>query len=161
MPQFGLNDAYAPSFRSLSDFEKQYLEAMFFTNGDIGGDDESKLNRLGVKRLTRDSIKLIQNDCAKFLAIHIDGKTVAQWINEKATGKSIAGHDFWFTRQGHGTGFSDGGWIDEKYDGPLTRASELLGECDVETRRGWIYVRQCLTGICFCVSVNYQQKERN
>ena len=45
MPEFMLNsDA---RFESLPEFTKGYVEAMFFTNGDTGADDEDKLNRLG------------------------------------------------------------------------------------------------------------------
>ena len=50
MPEFTLNsDA---RFEALPEFTKGYVEALFFTNGDTGADDEDKLNRLGTARLT-------------------------------------------------------------------------------------------------------------
>lgn len=46
---------------------------------------------------------------------------------------SMAGHDLWLTRVGHGAGFWDGDWKSDAQsglDGPLTQAAKALGDCD-------------------------------
>jgi len=72
----------------------------------------------------------IRADCVKF--IH-DNKTwldVAGGLPTGARSYSDSGHDFWLTRNGHGTGF----WDRElgALGGLLTKAAEAFGECIVE-----------------------------
>jgi hypothetical protein len=106
MPAFILNKTgnAAASYYDLDDFSKSYIEALFFTNGDTGDDDENALNDLGVEALTPESIANIAKDCAEF-------QEAAKDLLSEAydAGYSIeqAGADFWFTRQGHGVGFWD------------------------------------------------------
>jgi hypothetical protein len=106
MPAFILNETgKAPaSYYDLDDFSKSYIEALFFTNGDTGDDDEDSLNDLGVEALTPESVSNIAKDCAAFN--ELAGDLLSEAYD---AGYSIeqAGHDFWFTRQGHGTGFWD------------------------------------------------------
>lgn len=42
----------------------------------------------------------------------------------------LAGHDFWLTRNGHGSGFWDGGWK-EPAATKLTKAAKAFGECNL------------------------------
>jgi hypothetical protein len=142
MPEFQLNDnghGFANAFMS------GYVEAMFFTNGDTGDDNEHLLNNLGTARLTKAARKRIGADCRAFLS-HImpDVCFAQQWIDRfpKNTAEA-AGRDFWFTRQGHGCGFWDGDWRDGEDDvgDELTEAADAFGECYVEVSRGWIHVR--------------------
>src|SRR5690349_16530994 len=116
MPEFQLNaDRYGKhAYYKLSTFAKGYVEAMFFTNGDTGSEDEWLLNNLGVERLTRDAVKDIAKDCEAFLGtIMPDGCFAQQWIDrayhDHNYSEEQAGHDFWFSRQGHGVGFWDRG----------------------------------------------------
>ncbi len=151
MPEFQLNaDRYGKhAYYKLSDFAKGYVEAMFFTNGDTGNEkNENLLNDLGVEKLTREAVKDIAKDCDAFLGkIMSDGCFARQWLDRanEATGysDSRAGHDFWFTRQGHGTGFWDRGAtvlpleIGKAFD---TIAKDF-GEAYCDVANSWIYHR--------------------
>lgn len=156
MPEFILNDTNASrAYAKLSEFAFGYIEAMFFTNGDCGDDNEHLLNELGTVRLTRDAIRNIASDCDKFLGtIMPDGCFAHQWIDraqalepgspefryaKESLDDRRCGHLFWYTRQGHGVSWNDDGSAD-CLDG-LQEASRKFGEAYVEVSRGWIYHR--------------------
>lgn len=145
MPEFCLNDD--KPLRMLSDFEEGYIEAMFFTNGDIGDEREHLLNELGTRRLTNKALASIKEDCAAFLASPIQlNNAFPHTAEEVITAQSNydlaqAGRDFWFTRQGHGVGFWSRDELCEAVSGPLSKAAKAQGEAYVETWRGWIYHR--------------------
>jgi hypothetical protein len=132
MPAFILNEtgkAPAPYY-DLDDFSKSYIEALFFTNGDTGDDDENALNDLGVEALTPESISNIAKDCAAFNELADDLLSEAY-----DAGYSIeqAGADFWFTRQGHGVGFWDRGELYENGLGEkLSKIAKGFGTAFVE-----------------------------
>lgn len=168
MPQFCLN---APTravhpFYNLNSFARGYVEAMFFTNCDSGSEDEFIANRLGVERLTADSVAAIAKDCAAFEEEAAPLLALAYCRDYEP---EQAGADFWFTRQGHGVGFWDRGALDvEVYKLPdgeiampdksetaedllaaggvalgnlgraLSRVAKGFGEHDVEIYGGWI-----------------------
>lgn len=148
MPEFILNNH---SYYSLDDFARGYVEAMFFTNGDIGDDTrENLLNDLGVERLTRDSVKRIKQDCSNFLSsLMPDGTFAQQWIvrlqsetalyGEGVNDDRRAGHMFWYARQGHGVGWSDDYSESATADG-LQEKCSAFGECHIWVNRGWIHV---------------------
>ena len=137
MPQFQLNAAARGQhpYYALDDFAKGYVEAMFFTNGDTGDEREDRLNEMGVERLTRASIARIKRACDTFQAEHVDLLMLAYATGEYTPEQ--AGRDFWFTRQGHGTGF----WARDlgKTGDKLTEAARAAEEARVEVWRGWIY----------------------
>ncbi|KAH2262355.1 hypothetical protein KXW02_007669, partial [Aspergillus fumigatus] len=86
----------------MADLRAKLEEAVFFTNGDTGDDNESRLNDLGVERLTREAIRDIASDCDSFLGfIMPDGCFVRQWLDRLAESHGYseeqAGHDFWFS----------------------------------------------------------------
>ena len=160
MPEFLINDDTRAGhpYDALSEFDKGYVEAMFFTNGDTGDDRENYLNELGVERLTKASVAEIAADCAKFLAtVMPDGATARDWINrlievggarygDGVTDDRRAGHMFWYARQGHGVAWTDdyspgGDETARTLAEGLQKACRKFGECYVETWRGWIHVR--------------------
>ena len=106
MPEFSLNKPRkSHPFYTLDSFARGYVEAMFFTNGDIGDEKrEDRLNEMGVERLTRKSVEAIARDCTAFQANA--GPLLAQ-AYARDYDESQAGRDFWFTRQGHGVGYWD------------------------------------------------------
>ena len=137
MPEFTLNsDA---RFEALPEFTKGYVEALFFTNGDTGADDEDKLNRLGTARLTAEALRSIRATCAAFEQTHADLLTAA--YEHPGYGPREAGRDLWFTRQGHGTGCWDRRRIPRPLSDALTAAAKALKDCEIEVWRGWIYER--------------------
>jgi len=92
------------------------IEALYFTDtGDDGqpdGDDE----------LSPELFDRLEADAKSFwyrmwYFIEHDNQTPQQ-----------AGHDFWFTRNGHGSGFWDGDW--PVYGDILTKLSENYGPID-------------------------------
>lgn len=156
MPEFILNDTNTgDAYGKLSEFAKGYVEAMFFTNGDTGDDNENRLNELGTVRLTNDAIKNIARDCDKFLgAIMPDGCFAQQWIDrakalepgspefryaKEALDDRRCGHLFWYARQGHGVSWDDDGSADCLVG--LQEASRKFREANVYAVRGWIYHR--------------------
>lgn len=128
MPAFILNETgNAPaSYYDLDTFSKSYIEALFFTNGDTGDDDEDSLNDLGVEALTPESVSNIAKDCADFQ------ETAGDLLSEAYdAGYSIeqAGADFWFTRQRHGAGFWDRGELSKNGLGEkLSKIAKSFGE---------------------------------
>jgi hypothetical protein len=121
----------------LRDFACGYVEALFFTNGDTGDEDEFSLNRLGAERLTAGARREIVTECAEFLSLQMRAL-----IDASPGGYEQAGHDFWFTRQGLGVGFWDRGediWPEEAR-GALNARAKGFGEAYVYRQNGWIYV---------------------
>lgn len=146
MPEFQLNNNAKPAklrarYRDLNEFERGYIEAMFFTNGDTGSDDETLLNRLGTEKLTREAIAAIVKDCDAF-AGHVmpDGCFVRQWLDRFADySDAQAGRDFWFTRQGHGVGFWERSELNLKGDdaAEYERLTALMVATHESDRAAW------------------------
>lgn len=132
----------------LSEFAKGYLEAMFFTNGDIGDEREDLLNDLGVKCLTKAAIADIAKDCAKFWEANaadldaakelVPGGEGFEYGRDELTDQRL-GNLFWYARQGHGVAFTDDGYADCL--DRLQDAASAFGEAYVEAYHGWIYHR--------------------
>ena len=149
MPQFMLNTPTRASlYDALDTFTKGYIEAMFFTNCDSGDDDEHKANRLGVQRLTRESIVTIADECKRFwqanetdlqAAMELEPGSESFRYAKEELDETRLGHFFWYARQGHGVGFDDDG--DSPILERLQEAGRNFGESYPEIYNGWIYVR--------------------
>lgn len=77
----------------LDKFTQAYLNAMFFTE-----DEEGEYN---VHDINEKSLGLIISDCQDFQ------EKYSPLFNGR---DEDAGHDFWLTRNNHGSGFWDGDW---------------------------------------------------
>ena len=122
---------------ALDAFAAGYVEAMFFTNGDTGDENENSLNDLGVERLSKKALARIKAECAAFQDTH------AALLAEACKGDydaAQAGRDFWFTRQGHGVGYWDREALPDTLRGKLSEAARAAGESTVFTQRGWIHI---------------------
>ena len=136
-------------FNDLDEFAQGYVEAMFFTNGDIGDENRpDRLNEMGVSRLTRDSVETIEGHCIRFQGDNAAALRTAKGLipggeglehGKEALDDRRLGQLFWYARQGHGVAFTDDGYADCLSD--LQEAARAFGECYVETWRGWIHVR--------------------
>ena len=136
-------------FYDLDEFAQGYVEAMFFTNGDIGDETRpDRLNEMGVSRLTRASVEKIKADCDSFqlenepllgAALCLEPGGEGWEYRREALDDRRLGQLFWYARQGHGVAFTDGGYADCLRD--LQEAARAFGECYVEAWRGWIHVR--------------------
>lgn len=104
----------------LRTFIKHYVAAALWSSTD---DDSEPLDQnYTVDDIADEAWARIIQDCAAFLWKHYPELT-GEW------GMEQAGHDFWLTRNRHGTGFWDRG--KGKLGRDLAEAAMLCGECDV------------------------------
>lgn len=103
--------------RDVDTFTRSYIECALWSSTD---DNDSPLDsRFTWADLSNETLAGMVADCAKFQADNaadLQGESI-----------SHAGHDFWLTRNGHGAGFWDGDYDDEKGK-RLTDASHAFGE---------------------------------
>lgn len=85
----------------LDDFTRAYVEAMLWSSTDDDGENYDK--NYEAADLVPESMADIVEECQWFQ------ETYAEYIGDKS---KEAGHDFWLTRAGHGSGFWDGDWDD-------------------------------------------------
>lgn len=112
-------------------FVRGYIEAMLFSSTD---EMDVPLNKnYTIEDIDPLTMDRIENDCRSFL------HSAGPWITaERFKGAMVgsleahAGHDFWFTRVGHGSGFWDGDWEGEDggFDGPITSRAKAFGNID-------------------------------
>jgi hypothetical protein len=79
----------------------------------------------GVEDIDPTTLAAMVADCKRFQAEN-EGD-IATYPGEMITCDEKAGDDFWLTRNGHGSGFWDGGWPEESGN-RLTVSSEGFGE---------------------------------
>lgn len=116
MPEFVLQGRDEPDFQALSQFEQGYIEALFWADTPDGED-------WSFTDLHPSALERIKNDCARFLNI----AGVADAVEHNAV---RAGHDFWLTRNGHGSGFWGRPEIWGTNTDLLTEASKSIGNVD-------------------------------
>lgn len=113
-------------WRDLDSFTQGYIEAAFFTSSDENGNALEQ----GFAVLAPETLAVMTADCAKFC----EGSAWLRAVNAakyyEFPGEEQAGHDFWFTRNGHGCGFWDGDWP-EPYATALTDAAKAFPERDL------------------------------
>ena len=103
-------------------FTTAYLEAIEFT--DFHSDNEELQNSDG---LSPDLLASIEADCAAFQEANADALDEA--YDEHGFTLAQAGHDFWFTRNGHGAGFWDRGL--GAVGTRLSNAARVYGACEL------------------------------
>lgn len=123
MPEFILDHGSADgakTFRTLTEFQQGYVEAMFFT-----ADEE--LVDATFEELSEEALAKVRGDCARFI-------TAARDLLDKAYSDTYdeaqAGRDFWFTRNGHGVGFWDRDLPGDLGEA-LSKAAHAWGECSL------------------------------
>lgn len=115
-----------PDIKPLAAFTAAVIEALYFTEtGDTGqppGDAE----------LDPDCLARLASDCREFWNAAgdyiLDETRVPDRVQQ-------AGHDFWFTRNGHGVGFWDGDW--PQHGEQLTRIAQGFREFDDVVWLNW------------------------
>lgn len=111
MPEYhiwGENVAMA-RYRALDAFTQGYIEAAFFA--DCPADENWTLDMI-----SEEEFAAIEEHCAEF---QDRNRIVLESVYSKGYNESKAGRDYWFTRQGHGSGYWDG-------DCPEPEASKLV-----------------------------------
>jgi hypothetical protein len=121
MPEFVMEDRDNPDFQELDDFTQGYIEALFFTETSAipmaewfaeesqerireGQADGNIPADVGFGDLHPEALDAIAVDCVTFEIEN--AKALKAAYNEGYTERQ-AGTDFWFTRNGHGTGYWD------------------------------------------------------
>lgn len=128
MPEFQMNGKDAPEFQALDAFTRAYIEAAFFTQSGEE-DDGGTIGDKGFSDLAPETLALMIEDCRKFQDENADALRES-FEDDGACDDSRGGHDFWFTRNGHGCGFWDGDWP-EPMAADLDRAAKAFGEVNL------------------------------
>jgi len=115
------------------DFVNSYIEtALDFSSEDSEDSEDSDGSPLCIKYCREDiaeeSISKMIEDCRIFL--EQIGHLIIPENCLRGECFQHAGRDFWFTRNGYGSGFWDGNWA-EKVEDILTKASQTFGQCDL------------------------------
>jgi hypothetical protein len=117
--------------QEIDEFTTAYIEAALFTttdNSDESGGEPLDKN-YNEDDISPEAMATIIEDCRKFQEENEEDINV--WDDGgRYSADEMAGHDFWLTRNGHGSGFWDGDWGDEIGD-RLTEASKAYGECNL------------------------------
>lgn len=109
----------------LNDFIRAYIEAMLWSSHD----DETPLDHnYGLKDISDEALQKIEKDCTRFIEL-ADSYLIEDNLLSNYDLEAQAGHDFWLTRCGHGSGFWDGDWK-EPAATALTKLSESFGNLD-------------------------------
>lgn len=120
----------------VQEFTRAYMVCALWSSNDAN--DETGGNPLD-DNYTPDDIapetaETMREDCARF--IRENAADLAAYAEERAglewSAATLAGHDFWLTRNRHGTGFWDRG-LSEELGERLTAAAHAFGET-------WLYV---------------------
>ena len=128
MPKFtldlGSTDGDQP-YAALDKFTQGYIEAMFFTN--TGTEDDEELRDVTFSDLAPETLERIIADCAGFQQTNAFELARAYDYPGIDYDETKAGRDFWYTRNGHGTGFWDRDMRDLNTCGPGGTLSSACG----------------------------------
>jgi hypothetical protein len=108
----------------LDAFTRAYIECALWASTD--GNDNPLDANYSVTDLSPETLASIKNTCKAFQR---DNET-PDYHNGQYSNEELAGHDFWLTRNGHGSGFWDGD-LDKATGEKLTEAAHAYGECDL------------------------------
>lgn len=119
-------------------FFNAYLEASLWSSLD---DDCEPLDMLDLD-VSIETQELMRQDCDKFY----DDNDHLITSENCLTGYDCdeqAGHDFWLTRNGHGTGFWDSGRWENDVVEQLDKAAKAFGEFYLFPQNGEIHGEKC------------------
>ena len=102
----------------VKNFIDQYIETMLWASTDEEGINLDK--NYDSSDLAEETLKKIEKECKEFI-----DKAEELIDNEENGDYSLAGHDFFLTRNHHGAGFLDGDWEKGK---ELAQISHSFGE---------------------------------
>lgn len=121
-------------YYNLDRFTKSYIEAALWSSNisEEGSehDGEPFDSHYDGTDFSHETLKQIEEDCKKFRELAGDMISPDTCLRESGEWnyEDLAGHDFWLTRNGHGTGFwEDGRWSDDVKD-KLTEIAESFSE---------------------------------
>lgn len=125
--------------RASDEFVQAYIECALWSsldNADESGGEPLDRN-YDTDDMTRACKKQMRADCDDFVALcEREGQTWDYQGNREYTDDERAGHDFWLTRNGHGSGFWDRGLTNGD---ELTKLAKSFGEVDLYVYRKKIH----------------------
>lgn len=139
------------TFANLDDFTRAFIEALFWTEEEPGSARTERANVAGKVRrnwrkrveegqqkdmpgdycfgdMASETLVRLVEDCGRFKA---DAAPLLESAYELAYDASQAGHDFWLTRNGHGTGFWDRQVLEPDLGDALSEVARKFGEMDI------------------------------
>ena len=122
MPQFH-SDAAIAAGAELDTFTAAYIECIYFTETGDGDQPGSEVE------MSAELIASIKAECAEWQATN--AALLARAYDCVGYDETRAGHDFWYTRNGHGVGFWCRDELGDELGEALSEAAKLAGECDV------------------------------
>jgi hypothetical protein len=105
----------------MDNFLKQYLITALWSSSDQDGEHFDK--NYDIEDISEESISEAQKDCESFQ--EKAGEILDNYEDSKC------GHDFWLTRNGHGSGFWDKDFYSEKDKESLTKISKEFSQVDM------------------------------
>lgn len=107
----------------LDKFLAFYIEAALWSSTD---DNDVPLDaNYDDSKIAVETLKAMRADCERF--IRENAANLGIFRHPEYTREQIGGHDFWLTRNHHGSGFWDGDWPEPEATA-LTEAAEQFGE---------------------------------
>lgn len=108
----------------LDNFTRQYIITALWSTTNEDGD--SLDNLYDISDFADETLEKIVKDCNDFRSKNL--KLIVQALNDQD--ESTIAHDFWLTRNGHGSGFWDGDY-NKSVGEALTNAAHSFGEVDL------------------------------
>lgn len=110
----------------LDKFTQAYIECALWTEEPEDSGEETR--KWNIYNLSKEALEKMIKDCKDFQE---NNKSILDEANYKAswTNEVMAGHDFWLTRNRHGSGFWDRGL--GRIGNLLTEQSHGYGECSL------------------------------
>ena len=111
----------------LDAFTDAYIKAALWSTNDESDESggEPLDENYSASDIAPETMELIVEDCNDFQ------QRYSELLADSGIGDARAGHDFWLSRGGHGTGFFDEDTIDEEFQDPLQDAARSYGEFDL------------------------------
>jgi hypothetical protein len=109
------------NYLRLDEFMRAYIEAALWSSVDDAGDPLD--DEYSIENIAPETLAEMIDDCKRFQ-------------EETGVTSSQGGHDFWLTRNHHGSGFWDGDWPNGER---LTAISDEFGEVDLCVSDNLIY----------------------
>ena len=111
-------------FEDFEEFFEAYVECALWSTTDNSDDNGGQPfdENYGPEDLSDETRAQMRKDCLSFLQDNAEDIPPERYKQ--------AGHDFWLTREGHGSGYWDGDWDDE-VGRRLTKASKAYGSFEL------------------------------
>lgn len=111
------------SDRDLDAFTNSYVETALWSTNDKSNEQggEPLDANYGPENIAEETMTLIEEDCADFQ------ERYAELLADSGIDSKRAGHCFWLSREGHGSGFFDEDTVDREFRDRLQEAAESYG----------------------------------